>query len=251
MTSRRSSLRASLPSLGGSSARACSFAPVTRKRTVAGLDFVTRWSNRDSADQAAGSPTFLSNPMAPSPCSMTPDGLAASGHYDPPARSPLRTTAKTPIDRFLSRLNHTALVLAIYASQDGSPHHHARLASGCRPSSTGRDCLPTGSLRKVSDHVVLYLVLLLPQASWRTSGGPGWPSTQGSHRPVRAGLPHTVPPLRVRGRGDPSLFREHVPKVRCPCRVSLRTVRNGRPLSVFPSLRRVASGVASPTSTVL
>jgi hypothetical protein len=27
----------------------------------------------------------------------------------------------------------------------------------------------------------------------KTLGGPGWLSTQGSHRPVRAGLPHTVP----------------------------------------------------------
>jgi hypothetical protein len=28
-----------------------------------------------------------------------------------------------------SGLNHTAFDLAVYASQDGSPHHHARLAS--------------------------------------------------------------------------------------------------------------------------
>jgi hypothetical protein len=37
----------------------------------------------------------------------------------------------------LSRLNHTASALAVYASQDGSPRHHARLASGRRPSVTG------------------------------------------------------------------------------------------------------------------
>ncbi len=30
----------------------------------------------------------------------------------------------------LSGLNHTTFDLAVYASQDGSPHHHARLASG-------------------------------------------------------------------------------------------------------------------------
>jgi hypothetical protein len=37
-----------------------------------------------------------------------------------------------------SRLNHTALALAVYASPVGSPQHDARLASGCWPSSAGR-----------------------------------------------------------------------------------------------------------------
>ena len=51
----------------------------------------------------------------------------------------------------ISGLNHTASALAVYASQGGLPHHHARLASGCWPSSTGRDWLPAGFLRKVSE----------------------------------------------------------------------------------------------------
>jgi hypothetical protein len=38
----------------------------------------------------------------------------------------------------LSRLHHTAYALAIYASQDGLPHHHARLASGWRPPLAGQ-----------------------------------------------------------------------------------------------------------------
>ena len=44
----------------------------------------------------------------------------------------------------ISGLNHTTLTLAVYASQGGSPPHHARLASGCWSSSTGRDWLPAG-----------------------------------------------------------------------------------------------------------
>ena len=44
----------------------------------------------------------------------------------------------------LSGLNHTTFDLAVYASQDGSPHHHARLASGCRSSFTRRDSYPQG-----------------------------------------------------------------------------------------------------------
>lgn len=34
-------------------------------------------------------------------------------------------------DSVLSRLNHMARTPAVYASQDGSLHHHATLASGC------------------------------------------------------------------------------------------------------------------------
>ena len=55
-------------------------------------------------------------------------------------------------DKHLSGLHHTAHPLAVYASQDGSPRHHARLASGCLASFTGRAWLPAGFLRKVSVH---------------------------------------------------------------------------------------------------
>jgi len=57
--------------------------------------------------------------------------------------APARTKTKAPT-KPISGLNHTAWALAVYASQDRSLHHHARLASGCRPGSTGRDWLPAG-----------------------------------------------------------------------------------------------------------
>ena len=41
----------------------------------------------------------------------------------------------------ISGLDSTALGLTVYASQGGSPLHHARLVSGCWPSSAGRDSL--------------------------------------------------------------------------------------------------------------
>ena len=44
----------------------------------------------------------------------------------------------------LTGLNHTTFDLAVYASQDGSPHHHARLASGCWSSFARRDSYPQG-----------------------------------------------------------------------------------------------------------
>ena len=51
--------------------------------------------------------------------------------------APDMSTTKAPTNIVLSRLNHTASALAVYASQDGSPHHHARLASGCWSGSAG------------------------------------------------------------------------------------------------------------------
>ena len=57
--------------------------------------------------------------------------------------APARSKTKAPT-KPISGLNHTAWALAVYASQDGSLHHHARLASGYWPGSTGRDWLPAG-----------------------------------------------------------------------------------------------------------
>ena len=41
-------------------------------------------------------------------------------------------------EEVISGLNHTAYTLAVYASQYRSPAYHARLASGWRPTFTGR-----------------------------------------------------------------------------------------------------------------
>jgi hypothetical protein len=54
-----------------------------------------------------------------------------------------------------SGLNHTTFDLAVYASQGGSPHHHARLASGCWPGFARRDWIPAGFRRKVSEFEAL------------------------------------------------------------------------------------------------
>ena len=72
--------------------------------------------------------------------------------------APALTTTKAPALQ-LSRLNHTASALTVYASQDGLPHHHARLASGCRPSSTGRAWLPAGFQQRFQTHVMFIILL--------------------------------------------------------------------------------------------
>jgi hypothetical protein len=97
------------------------------------------------------SPRFLENPGVRSPGSSTPAGPnppRPDGGFD---AAPAIQTARAPTIRPISGLNRPAFALAVYASQDGSPHHHARLASGCRLGSTGWDWLPTGFQRKVSD----------------------------------------------------------------------------------------------------
>jgi hypothetical protein len=87
--------------------------------------------------ETTGSPTFLRNPCTYA-LLFDPGRTCASGLLRCAGVVPADTTTRTPTTRTLSRLIHTAWVLAVYASQHGSPHHHARLASGCWPSSSGR-----------------------------------------------------------------------------------------------------------------
>jgi hypothetical protein len=88
--------------------------------------------------------------------------------YEADGTAPVMSRARAPTMEF-SRLNHTALALAVYASWDGSLHHHARLASGCGPRFTRRDWLPAGSQRKVSARASPFPRLRLAQ------GQPGFP----------------------------------------------------------------------------
>ena len=55
--------------------------------------------------------------------------------------------AKAPT-KGLSTLNSMAFGLAVYASQDGLPRHHARLASGRWSGATGRAFHPQGSYER-------------------------------------------------------------------------------------------------------
>ena len=58
--------------------------------------------------------------------------------------APERPSTKAPT-KGLSTLNSMAFGLAVYASQDGLPRHHARLASGCWSGATGRAFHPQDS----------------------------------------------------------------------------------------------------------
>jgi len=71
-----------------------------------------------------------------------PGGTSALGHYRASMLPSAFLTASAPARTVISGLNPTAHSLAVYASQGGSPHHHARLASGWL-TSLGRAGLTT------------------------------------------------------------------------------------------------------------
>src|SRR5436305_9055055 len=65
---------------------------------------------------------------------MDPGWIDTPSHCGVPTRPPLVSTTRAPDERKLSRLDVQAFRLTVYASPDGSPHHDARLASGCWPA---------------------------------------------------------------------------------------------------------------------
>ena len=108
-----------------------------RSASPPSLELVTRylrpgfrqWKRQDLL-RSWGTPTVLL-PCSPTPVGPTHQAMQCVG------AAPAMSTAKAPAKQ-LSRLNHTASALAVYASQAGSPRRHARLASGCWPDSSGR-----------------------------------------------------------------------------------------------------------------
>ena len=72
------------------------------------------------------------------PRSSTPADPRTQATTGPAMWSSVRLTTSTP--RLpLSRLNHAACTLSVYASQPGSPPDHATLDSGWWPALTGQD----------------------------------------------------------------------------------------------------------------
>ena len=94
----------------------------------------------------------------------TPAGLLAPDHCGA-AAWPLVIERQRLPRLGLSALNSMAFGLAVYASQCGLLQHHARLASSCWSSSTGRDFYPQGSDERFQS-CNLHLIPL-SQTSWR------------------------------------------------------------------------------------
>jgi hypothetical protein len=58
----------------------------------------------------------------------------------------------------LSRLDHTACRLPVYASQDELPHHHATLGSGCRHTWPGWIVYPPGPYERFPARILPFLL---------------------------------------------------------------------------------------------
>jgi hypothetical protein len=84
-----------------------------------------------------------------------PGKTSALGHCRASVLSSTGAKVSTLAKNFVSRLNHTARSLAVYASQRGLLHRHARLTSAWPASVSGREWLPAGFYRKVSEHLIL------------------------------------------------------------------------------------------------
>jgi hypothetical protein len=144
--------------------------------------------------ETSGSLRFLENPDGHCPCSSTPVGPDApyGTKCDAPDAAPACVQDEGSPRLVISGLNHTTFDLAVYASQDGSPHHHARLASGCWPSFARRDSYPQGSNERfLSSSLFLLSQAFLTQGhhTYFLGSGPGGPRgllPQGSRRSVRA-----------------------------------------------------------------
>src|SRR6516162_2635982 len=123
---------------------ALGFVPAAARRYNCGPGIVDRTPHTgfiggdDRTSQVPGGPHYERALL------FDPGGTSALGHYRALDVAFRQTNGVGSRDTVISRLNHTARSLAVYASQGGSPHHHARLASGWLASLSGRTECPQG-----------------------------------------------------------------------------------------------------------
>ena len=122
------------------------FAPLGRGRPTGGLGVVGSGLPSGISMETARSPKFPWNPFDHSPMFFDPGRIrqAEWTMSKLPDAAPACVQDEGSPRLVFSGLNRTAFDRAVYASQGESPHHHARLASGCWSGSTGRDWLPAG-----------------------------------------------------------------------------------------------------------
>ena len=107
--------------------------------------------------EMTGSPTFLGNPYCASAPLQRPRSARARQAFRRVGTAPADASTRAPT-LVLSRFNHAASALAVYASQYGLPRHHARLASGHWPGSTGRASYPQGSDERFPSWCFAYII---------------------------------------------------------------------------------------------
>ena len=134
--------------------------------------------------ETAGSPRFLGDPMWTCPVLGARWDRSRQAEYDAAMLPSAHPNDVGSHEYGFSRLNRTACPLAVYASQHGLPHDHARLASGCRPALPGGDGYPLGPNARFLATAVMVASSLssLPKLSWRN----GISHMDASLRPSRA-----------------------------------------------------------------
>ena len=121
------------------------------------------------SEETIGSPTFLGNPLCSCPA-LGPrrDLLGQSSLPFEVLPSASQTTSAPALSTF-SGLYYTACSLAVYASQGGLLHLHARLASGCGLCFAGRASryprAPLGSYTKFQFTFFLFVQAFVAQLS--------------------------------------------------------------------------------------
>jgi len=109
---------------------ALGFVPADARRNRCGPGVVNRnpqyrfIDGGDRTSQVPGGPQYERALL------FDPGGTSARGHCCASMLPSAISTASAPTKTIISRLNHTARSLVVYASQGGLPHHHARLTSG-------------------------------------------------------------------------------------------------------------------------
>ena len=159
MTPCRPSRRASLPSLGGTAPcpvlslpSSVGHPPTRAGRYFERLPWAATWDGDDRASHVPWGPHCLHAPL------FDPGGPVRTCQSVRPTASREATFRAWydvgPTMFLLSGLNHAAYRLAVYASQDGLPHHHARLASKRWPASRAGSYPPKGPSTKFPFHVM-------------------------------------------------------------------------------------------------
>src|ERR1700693_4931464 len=134
---------------------ALGFAPAGARRSthrpgvVTGLPTTGSFDGNDRTSQAPGGPLYERALLS------DPGGTSALGHYRASMLPSAQRTASAPTTMLISGLNHTARPFAVYASQSGLLHHHARLASGWLANLSGRAGYPLGPNKRSQNHLIL------------------------------------------------------------------------------------------------
>src|SRR3990172_12533912 len=146
--------------------------PRSREHAAASAGFWSSVPRPISQAETTGPHGFLGDPDARAPRSPTPVGPPRQASTALRLGRHLWNGDDSPLC-VLSGLCHAARVLAVYASQAGSPLRHARLASGWWPPSPGRDSPPPGPHERFPATSATSCLPPLPGFARRTPRNPG------------------------------------------------------------------------------